>query len=439
MRNDSNINPHNRLICHHWRGNVDMSLILDRHRAISYMVKYATKGEKKGQALSQAFKDVITYTGEEDYPKSKIRSLMIKHIAGERDIGQCEVSRLLMSEPLYHSSFEYVTVCTNVNTKEINIDPELPTDASAFKKSIIDYYSIRKKLGICQAHLSKIKNLIDFVKIFTTNSKNELVVRKLNKPVIVVTFPKLRFDSENNENNKKYCLHNLFKYSDWDSGNFEEIMNLDTALHRWNEFLKIASPDIIEIINFHTDLSKQLKIARSEGREEFVAPTYLRDNWQILSEIRPISNNDEDTDEIEADKNYNFLAHREKYTTDQLSKIENQFINIQKQIAGEENENENQTPVVLPDQLNKMQKFAYDLVVEKQRKKEQLLMIMNGSAGTGKSFTIFSLSHMLQHKLRRSTPTAKAAFIIKGQTIHSRFQFNQKRDSPICNDIKVLS
>ena len=48
MRNDSNTNAHNRLICHHWRGNVDMSIILDRHRAISYMVKYATKGEKKG-------------------------------------------------------------------------------------------------------------------------------------------------------------------------------------------------------------------------------------------------------------------------------------------------------------------------------------------------------------------------------------------------------
>ena len=44
MGNDSNTNPHNRLICHHWRGNVDMSIILDRHRAISFMVKYATKG-----------------------------------------------------------------------------------------------------------------------------------------------------------------------------------------------------------------------------------------------------------------------------------------------------------------------------------------------------------------------------------------------------------
>ena len=59
------------------------------------MVKYATKGKKKGQALSQAFKDVIAYAGEEDDPKSNIRSLMIKHIAGERDIGRCEVSSLL--------------------------------------------------------------------------------------------------------------------------------------------------------------------------------------------------------------------------------------------------------------------------------------------------------------------------------------------------------
>lgn len=39
MRNDTNINAYNRLIYHHWGGNVDMSIILDRQRAISYMVK----------------------------------------------------------------------------------------------------------------------------------------------------------------------------------------------------------------------------------------------------------------------------------------------------------------------------------------------------------------------------------------------------------------
>lgn len=54
-------------------------------------------------------------------------------------------------------------------------------------------------------------------------------------------------------------------------------------------------------------------------------------------------------------------------------------------------------------------------------------MIINGSAGTGKSFTIFALSHLLKDQVKRSAPTAKAAFIIKGQTIHSRFNFNQKK------------
>ena len=93
---------------------------------------------------------------------------MIKHIAGDRDIGQCEVSRLLMSQPLYHSSFDYVTISTNMDSKEINTNPELPSDSTAFKKSLIDYYANRKKLGVCQAHLSKINNLIDFVKLFTT-------------------------------------------------------------------------------------------------------------------------------------------------------------------------------------------------------------------------------------------------------------------------------
>jgi len=38
---------------------------------------------------------------------TKLRSCMLKTVAGKRDLGQCEVSRLLMSEPLYHSSFEY--------------------------------------------------------------------------------------------------------------------------------------------------------------------------------------------------------------------------------------------------------------------------------------------------------------------------------------------
>ena len=112
---------------------------------------------------------------------------MIKHIAGDRDIRQCEVSRLLMSQPLFHSSFDYVTICTNLNSKEINTQPGLANDTTAFKKSLIDYYAIRETLGIVQPHLNKINNLIDFIKLFNTNAQNQLILRSSKKKTIVVT------------------------------------------------------------------------------------------------------------------------------------------------------------------------------------------------------------------------------------------------------------
>jgi hypothetical protein len=86
-RNDSNMNMHNRLICHGWRGNVDMQIILDRHAAINYMVKYASKAEGAGQSLNQLFKDVIGPTTNEDNPQSKLKSIMLKSVAGKRDLG----------------------------------------------------------------------------------------------------------------------------------------------------------------------------------------------------------------------------------------------------------------------------------------------------------------------------------------------------------------
>ncbi len=46
-------------------------------------------------------------------------------------------------------------------------------------------------------------------------------------------------------------------------------------------------------------------------------------------------------------------------------------------------------------------------------------MILLGTAGTGKSFTINALSTYLGKHLKRAAPTAKAAFIIKGETLHS--------------------
>lgn len=48
-------------------------------------------------------------------------------------------------------------------------------------------------------------------------------------------------------------------------------------------------------------------------------------------------------------------------------------------------------------------------------------MVLIGTAGTGKSFTIFAFSTFLDKTLRCCAPTARAAYIIRGETIHSLF------------------
>ena len=60
-----------------------MQIVLDKQAALSYMVKYATKGEKAGKEFTKLYKDVISASNDEDNPKTKMRSLMLRSIAGK--------------------------------------------------------------------------------------------------------------------------------------------------------------------------------------------------------------------------------------------------------------------------------------------------------------------------------------------------------------------
>ncbi len=77
-------------------------------------------------------------------------------------------------------------------------------------------------------------------------------------------------------------------------------------------------------------------------------------------------------------------------------------------------EESNSLPEVNPSQLNKLQHFTYKLVEEFKNKHEQLLLILLGTAGTGKSFTVAAITKLYNGIIKRACPTAKAAFLIDG-------------------------
>lgn len=76
-------------------------------------------------------------------------------------------------------------------------------------------------------------------------------------------------------------------------------------------------------------------------------------------------------------------------------------------------------PIVHRNQLNKMQKFTFDIVNEFHNQNKQCLMIINGEAGCGKTFVINSICTHLGNIVKRAAPTAKAAFLIRGETLHA--------------------
>ena len=113
---------------------------------------------------------------------------------------------------------------------------------------------------------------------------------------------------------------------------------------------------------------------------------------------------------------YDWLSHRNNYSEELLNNLD--WINKQK-LCFNDTSNDEAIPIVLPEQLNCQQKLAYDIVNESINiTQSQLLMLIIGTAGTGKSFTINALSRLLKKKLKRAAPTGKAAYLIVGETIH---------------------
>ncbi|RMZ95107.1 ATP-dependent DNA helicase PIF1, partial [Brachionus plicatilis] len=421
-RNDPNMNVHNILCCHHWRGNSDMQIIIDKSAAIRYMVKYAAKPEKSSQTFKETYKTILNYSKEGDNPKSKLRSIMLKTSCGQRDIGQCEVCRLLMSGTLYQSSFQYVNQSLDLNNQSslfvLNFNKTNNDDQIEFKKSLLDFYSNRKQIN---KNFHNIYNFVDFCQNFQI-TKNEIATRPNPDKVVIITKPKLRFNPDDIENHRKFCYYQLIKYSAWDSSDINTLCNFETAIQRFENFIKTAPQNVIHSLNFFNNFLKELKNIREEY-DPAHEPEMIATEFTELSELVPLKEIFEESPLT--DLNYDWKQRRTTYTEIQLKLMSN-WIEDQKKIINYSDDYK--CPIVFKESLNKMQRFAFNIIEKYLNENKQLLMILNGTAGTGKSFTIFAISTLLDSYLKRCAPTAKAAFKIKGETIHSLFNISVENE-----------
>ena len=196
-----------------------------------------------------------------------------------------------------------------------------------------------------------------------------------------------------------------------------EIQNRDTAITRWENFLQESGDTIRQSVGFNQALNNELRGQNYDqptpdvnGGDEY------QDEWMELAQMRP-ANEEIPDDHIQIDQNYDWGAARNSFTQLELFAAKG-WVTTKN---GDDNVSHD-PPNTRAETLKPHQRPWYKLVekhANATEPKDPLRLIVNGTAGVGKSYTIFAISTLLGCRVMRCAPTAKAAFIIYGTTIHS--------------------
>jgi hypothetical protein len=128
-----------------------------------------------------------------------------------------------------------------------------------------------------------------------------------------------------------------------------------------------------KILSFSKELAEELKRIRKDPlSQEIEQLNYMQSEWMELAEIMPeIETIDSENDPI-IDKDFDWLSLKNCFTNSELDLMDGWIEKMKNETQFQELEYEK----ILPNQLNKEQKFAYNLIKNFNEKNEQILLII---------------------------------------------------------------
>ena len=424
-RNDDRLNSHNRVMLQHWRANVDLQLIVDPDECAKYLAKYAAKGEPRSQPVQQILKTCVNNLKQDDRASSSIKKAMMK-VVGERDFSAQETAHLLASNPLYHCTFSFLTICLNGGRRLKRKDEQEDDSPEALDVSMMDNYANR---GAWAKQFPNILglNLLQFASQYVIK-KGEATLR--SKEVIVRTFPSY---SSTTKNYPIYCKYQLIKYKPWSGsvlnawGDVEETDEVLTA--SYDEFLQssyaqIHVPKLMEDIQAANEYYQQFETEDDEPRNE---EEEVCDEWMLLCRLNERFQMDDGMDNDAGEVDW---SESSSHFPEELLRACPDWIMQQRKDyqQGPKSNATSDQPASSVESLNEQQRLAYDIVTNHNQTRlsgdqvKPLHMIICGTAGTGKSYLIASIKQSLGSSCILTGTTGMAAFNINGSTIHSALQ-----------------
>jgi len=393
--------------------NCDIQIIIDHPACVEYLAKYPAKGEPKSMQLKDIFNSVIKSSHLDSNSNTAIKRLMMKCL-GERDFSAQETMHLLLSIKLHSSTFKVLLFSLN-GSRRVETFPN-KENSSATSDSFLDVYA---KRSIYKGNFPNIldTNFVEFATKYKM-SKGKLIVRSDN--IVPNIFP-THSPNPKGEYYTMYCKYQLLRYKPWKNSQNDAWGTTQpddqTYITEWHTFLNTSYAKA-RVPDWNQKLSNTLENINLPHFEEIDNPQPMQpEQWMILSDFYNLDKQC-NLNEISEQSCYDWNSDSLKYTIQQISEMPSWLSTSKNDFLQPSAESKKDNI----NSFSQMQKLAYDIVMlhfKNTHTKELLLLIINGVAGTGKSYLIDSLRVELLDKRVITGTTGKASYMIRGTTIHS--------------------
>ena len=409
-RNDPRLNNHQRLQLQGWRANCDIQPVIDYHACVEYLAKYAAKTESRSNLLKHVFRTIVSNSLHTATAGSIVKQTAMKAL-GQRDFSSQETMHHLLSLDFLSTSFKVISANLN-GSRRIDLTKTLDY---ATKNSLLDIYATRQQYQTTQTGNLKDMNFVTFA------SKYKLVNNKLtNQPKNVVprVFPTYS-SSTKGPHFGLYCKYQLLKYKPWlirqENAWGDREGSDEVYISEWEKFLQSEYAHNT-VPDWNTKLEDiQGLILNEEPSDEPNPSSNLRKEWMILADLTFTTSDSMEEEQIQ----YDWHTTSFPYTNQQISEMPSWLTKQKQTFTTDRQSNGDEVDI---GTFSSMQSLAYDLVQEHFNSpipRSALHLIINGVAGTGKSYLISAFKSLLQRSCVVSATTGKAAFSINGITIHS--------------------
>lgn len=429
-RNDVWLNSYVPALLLAWRANMDFSPCTSVHAVVQYIAKYCTKAETKTNSYEDIVRQSIHSAKGSRLPAFSALSKMLNSLITERDWSAQEVSHILLGLPLQQRSRD-VTFVNCLPDHDQRIQVEVNEDERGHLEQAGGESIMSKYMKRSDAYEST--TLLQFLLRFNKTTRKP--ARQSTKDHILRYWPAFSSDPDSSlyENwcRMKVLLHHPYRIEDsLRCENDDELLDWPTVYKDCQLSCGPHPPD------FLPDLASKSQ-ADDELDDEYDSADEMPDSdepydFMILAGR---SNNrggvvlehDAALGERALDREHDWMAN-----THAFADMNPDWLKTQRDTCGDNIDSYGAQPCN-PSSLTERQRAVFDLfanhfeAIGAGNAPPQILLNLDGPAGTGKSYLIETLSSHLAFRCQhlgikdpvvRTGPTGVAAYNIRGKTLH---------------------